>query len=159
MFAESICPMTELDAQDILEKAKFGDPAMIWTQKSSHGGALVLSFGLTDDNGITIPGLYVGLEWQPPKRLRAPTLLLSLHLRQNGITERAYQLEICASDHPSHMERGIMKFGPHEHVGDSAIMLPDLAGFNFDQSLNYFLQRTNINLADTPPAPDAFELT
>lgn len=152
-------PMTEAEALDILQQSKFGDPAMHWTQKPSHGGALVLAFGLTDGTGIAIPGLTVALEWQPPKRLRPPTLLLSLNLRQNGITDRAYQLEICAPEHPSHMERGIMKYGPHEHVGDTVTMLPNLAGYSFGQALNLYLQRTNITLTEVPPAPDAFDLT
>lgn len=151
--------MTESDALTILHQQKHGDPPERWSQKPSHGSALVLAFGLTDSDGITLPGLHVTLEWQPPKRLRRSTLLLGLQLRQNGITDRVYQLEICPHDHPSHLDHGIMRFGAHEHIGATTIMPPSFSGISFEPALGFFVQRTNIALANPIQGPDAFELT
>lgn len=151
--------MNRADAQEVLDQPKFGDPPAAWSQKPSHANALVLAFGVTDSSGIALPGLTVDMEWQPPKRLRRETLLLSLQRKQSGITERVYQLELCAPDHPSHMELGTMQFGPHEHVGDSTTMLPGLSGTKFSAALQYFLERTNVSLEAAVAAPDDFTLT
>ena len=151
--------MNRADAEQLLTIPKSGDPPSRWEQKSSHANAMVIAFGLTDGIGATIPGLTATMEWQPGKRFRHPTLLLSLFQLQYGVPERIYQLEICAADHPSHREGTTMFFGAHEHIGVATEMLPQYSGISFADALAIFCQRATLTLEGPIPAPDEFTLT
>ncbi|WP_218532909.1 hypothetical protein [Xanthomonas euvesicatoria] len=87
-----------------------------WIDRVNHEGALIASSVMLDEDRVAIPGLQFHGEVQ--SRQYGPYQKYSLMLGRGGRKLRVFALEVMPLHKRSHVEKGLVIFGPHIQLGD-----------------------------------------
>lgn len=146
--------MNETEGRELAAIRKTGEPRGAWSQDRPN--TLVNEFGVLDSEGKAIKGLQVELAVILTPRLGLRKFVFTLKRVGQGITERAYQLEIN--------ERPTLKPGDHayshEHYGQERRIEAsrDWAHASFEEAVALFCSRVNLTLTEPVPHYEGMEL-
>lgn len=133
-------------------------PLVPWVEGPRGVGSLKLVLGV-----VCSPprrGLQVEIYVHRISKVIRRTVDFGLWDASSGEHERVYQMTVADSNSPTHTEKGVVWFGSHEHVGDTANKLMGIDELDFESALQLFLSKVNLTIEDGPiPDPFAFELT
>lgn len=136
-------------AQLLLEK-KFVQNWSGIRPKENHRGLWLGTAILFDNNGISMPGLTLQIEFRVPTVVDDCLIILSIFQRIGSKRHRAYQLEVCPIDKLSHNGEDPI-YGPHEHLPNGEVHPVRENGVDcqsWPTVIAWFLSRTNIDPFD-----------
>jgi len=145
--------LTDEEIQAVLAKPKFLANDLEWKSAPTNTAFFQATSPLADDNGVTIPGLSVDLQYRRGMLMDECKYKFTIFLFR-GRRHRLYQIEVVPPDQPSHTENGKKWYGPHQHFGDRAEKIDEKLGCNdHEEWFKVFLKRANIGPAKYMPPP------
>lgn len=138
---------TEAEGRELASIPKMGDPRSEWVQErpNTHTNA----FGVTDELGRTLEGMYAQFDVFCSPNLKITTYLFTLYRKfKRGDKERIYQLEI-------NLAKGIRETDhrySHEHYGEPSFKADtSWANASFRDAVHRFCINTNLKLSSELP--------
>ena len=146
--------MNEAEGRELAAIPKTGDPRSEWEQ--SRGNTHTNTFGVMDEVGRTIQGMYVEFDVFLSPNLRITTFVFSLKRKlKRGETERIYQLEI---NHAKGIRPTDHRYS-HEHYGEPSFKADtSWASASFRDAVQRFCTNTNLTLSSELPDYLSFQL-
>ena len=117
---------------------------------------------LLDENGATIPGLTVSLQYRRGMLIDECKFKFTIFLFR-GRPHRLYQIEVVPPNQPSHTEDGKKWYGSHQHFGPKAAKIEEaekLGCAHHEDWFRVFLRRANVGFSGKylPPGSPQQEL-
>ncbi len=136
------------DCRAWCRKVKFVSEEIQWSERPNHSGWLKATSMVLDVNRVTIPRLLFSAEYKPGKMgERISYGLMYLEQREQ---RRVFMLEVYPEHERSHMEPGLVIFGPHIHLGDERLkqitrkVVSQLDGVNLQRWIERFRRHARI---------------
>lgn len=148
--------ITAAEGQTLTSVKKWGEPLNEWSQDRPH--TYTNSFGVVDELGQSIKGLYIELNVFISPRLKIVRYVFSLMQQVPGCHARVYQLDIPLKEGLKPSDHDY----PHEHYGTEtegkSVGKNNWLKATLSDAVNIFCEKCNLTLTEELPDYQAFSL-
>lgn len=139
--------MDENKARAIISIPKFCSDLLDFVPRSNHKGSYIATASLEDEDGATIPGLTINIEYRVAIVVDRCNYEIGLFQLEQGHRKRVYQLHVSPIDKRSHREKNRDLYGPHEHIGKlvNEVRSPQVQCGNLQAAFEYFCAQIKLN--------------